>query len=100
PLITGRPLAFPVALLVLAAVPLAPVSLVSALVMSLVRFIPANRGREIVGVLAVITAVGVQLANLRFNPAYGGAGGGRLAFAALRANPLVSTPWLPPGWGS
>lgn len=76
------------------------VVLVSLLSLLLVRIIPAGRGREILTLLGVALAVGINLLNFLINPALRGAGPGprpRLR-AILPDIPGASSPWLPPGW--
>jgi hypothetical protein len=100
PLVRGRPLATVAAMFVLAAAPLLPVSMVSLGVMSVIRFVPANRGREIVGLLALLFALGAEVVNIGFNPAYRGGRTPRQLLTALSHSGFAATPWLPHGWGA
>jgi hypothetical protein len=103
PLVTGRPLATLVGALVLAATPLLPVSLISLLVMVAIRFVPASRGREVIGLLAITFAMGMEILNIGFNPAYSAAHGGRSGrqlLAALSQSAFAAPPFLPHGWGA
>src|SRR5689334_22337132 len=49
--------------------PVFVVVIISLLSLLLVRFIPAGRGREILTLFGVVTAVGINLVNFLFNPA-------------------------------
>lgn len=103
PLVTGRPLAVLVGLLVLAATPLLPVSLMALLVMVAIRFVPASRGREVVGLLAITFAMGLEIVNIGFNPAYTAARSGRSGrqlLAGLAQSAFAAPPFLPHGWGA
>jgi Putative ATP-binding cassette len=80
--------------------PVFSVVIISLATLFLVRFIPAGRGKEIVTVLSLALALGINLVNFLFNPA--------LRDSALRPRrggpaslpdlPLASSPWLPSGW--
>jgi hypothetical protein len=100
PFVVGRPLATLAALLVLAAVPLLPVSVVSLAVMSVIRFVPANRGREVVGLLALLFAMGAEVVNIGFNPAFRAGRSPRLLLTSLSHSSFAASPWLPHGWGA
>jgi hypothetical protein len=103
PIVTGRPLAILVGLLVLAATPLLPVALMTLLVMVAIRFVPASRGREVVGVLAITVVIGMEILNIGFNPAYTAARGGRSGrqlLAGLSQSGFAAPPFLPHGWGA
>ena len=80
--------------------PVYVVVLVSLLSLLLVRIIPAGRGREVLAVLGVLLALGINLVNFLINPALRGS-----ASFARRFRPGAfpdlsgfSNPWLPPGW--
>jgi hypothetical protein len=103
PIVTGRPLAILVGLLVLAATPLLPVSLMSLLVMVAIRLVPASRGREVVGLLAITVAIGIEILNIGLNPTYGAARSGRSGrqlLAGLSQSAFAAPPFLPHGWGA
>jgi Putative ATP-binding cassette len=80
--------------------PVFSVVIISLATLFLVRFIPAGHGKEIVTVLSLALALGINLVNFLFNPA--------LRDSALRPRrggpaslpdlPLASSPWLPSGW--
>lgn len=80
--------------------PVFPVVIISLATLFLVRFIPAGRGKEIVTVLSLALALGINLLNFLFNPALRGTSfRGRPGVApSLPDLPLATGPWLPPGW--
>jgi hypothetical protein len=80
--------------------PVFPVVIISLGTLFLVRFIPAGRGKEIVTVLSLGLALGINLLNFLFNPALrsGGFRGRRGVPPSLPDVPLATGPWLPPGW--
>jgi ABC-2 type transport system permease protein len=73
------------------------ISLVSLLV---VRFIPVGRGREILTLLGVVLALGINLLNFLLNPALRDPGFARRPGVppSLPDVPAASAPWLPSGW--
>ena len=76
------------------------VVLVSLLSLLLVRVIPAGRGRELLTLLGVGLALGINLLNFLVNPAFRGPDAGprpRLRLA-LPDIPAASSPWVPSGW--
>ncbi|MGI8610516.1 MAG: putative ABC transporter permease subunit [Candidatus Dormibacteria bacterium] len=95
PLVTGKPLAAIIAVVILVATPMLPVALMSALMMSVIRFVPPNRAREVVALLSLGLAAALEIANLGF----GGSPGPRLV-SRLSRSPLASPAWLPHGWAS
>jgi hypothetical protein len=80
--------------------PVWPVVVISLATLFLVRFIPAGRGKEIVTVLSLGLALGINLLNFLFNPALRGTGfrARRGVAPSLPDLPLASGPWSPPGW--
>jgi Putative ATP-binding cassette len=80
--------------------PVFSVVLISLATLFLVRFIPAGRGKEIVTVLSLVLALGINLVNFLFNPALRDSGfrPRRGTPASLPDLPLASSPWLPSGW--
>ncbi|HEY9289097.1 MAG TPA: hypothetical protein VIT43_13855 [Candidatus Dormibacteraeota bacterium] len=76
------------------------VVLISLLSLLLVRVIPAGRGRELLTLLGVGLAVGINLLNFLVNPALRAPGPGqRPRFRpTLPDIPAASSPWLPSGW--
>ena len=80
--------------------PVFPVVIISLATLFLVRFIPAGRGKEIVTVLSLALALGINLVNFLFNPALRDSAlrPRRGAAASLPDLPLASSPWLPSGW--
>jgi hypothetical protein len=80
--------------------PVFVVVIISLATLFLVRFIPAGRGKEIVTVLSLALALGINLLNFLFNPALRGGGfrARRGAPPGLPDLPLATSPWLPPGW--
>ncbi len=80
--------------------PVFPVVIISLVTLLLVRFIPPGRGKEIVTILSLALALGINLVNFLFNPALRDPGlrGRRGTPPALPDLPLGTTPWLPPGW--
>jgi hypothetical protein len=76
------------------------VVIVSLLSLLVVRIVPAGRGREIVTILGVLLALGVNLANFLINPAFRGPGAGFRSRIrpSLPDIPAASSPWLPWGW--
>ena len=101
PLVAGRPVALLLGMAVLLAMPMLPVAIVSTAVIGAIRYVPPERGRAVVAGMAVLLAVGLNVANLVFNPTSGSAEGRGLRALGTRAaaSPLASTPWLPTGWG-
>ncbi len=81
----------------LAVYPVLPVVGVSVLVLAVVRFIPAGRGREALAALAILLALGINLVYLLANPAFGTGRPPPLA-VTLPDTPLAGAPWLPWGW--
>jgi hypothetical protein len=79
--------------------PIFVVVIVSVLSLLVVRFIPVGRGREILTLLGVLLAVGINLLNFLLNPALRDPSlGRRPPPPTLPQVPLASSPWLPPGW--
>ena len=79
--------------------PIFVVVIISLLSLLLVRFIPVGRGREILTLLGILLAVGINLLNFLLNPALRDSGFGRRPPPpTLPDVPLASSPWLPPGW--
>jgi Putative ATP-binding cassette len=79
--------------------PVFVVVIISLLSLLLVRFIPAGRGREILTLFGVVTAVGINLLNFLFNPALRDSGFARRGgLPSLPDFPGASGPWLPSGW--
>jgi len=80
--------------------PVWPVVIISLATLFLVRFIPAGRGKEIVTVLSLVLALGINLLNFLFNPALrpGGLRGRRGASPNLPDVPFATGPFTPPGW--
>jgi hypothetical protein len=102
PLVAGAPAAALLGLVVLLTLPMLPVALVSTAVIGAIRFVPPERGRAVIAGMAVVLAVGLNTANLVFNPTSGPTGGAGVRALGVRAaaSPLASTPWLPTGWGA
>ena len=80
--------------------PVSIVVIVSLLSLLLVRFIPIGRGREVVTLLGVALALGINLLNFLFNPALRDSGFARRPGVppSLPDVPAASTTWLPSGW--
>jgi hypothetical protein len=80
--------------------PVYVVVIVSLLSLLVVRIVPPGRGREIVTILGVLLALGVNLANFLINPAFRGPGPGfrPRVRPSLPDIPAASSPWLPWGW--
>lgn len=80
--------------------PVFPVVIISLATLFLVRFIPVGRGKEIVTVLSLALALGINLLNFLFNPALRDPGlrARRPGAPSLPDLPLATSPWLPPGW--
>lgn len=80
--------------------PVFVVVIVSLATLFTVRFIPAGRGKEIVTVLSLSLALGINLLNFLFNPALRGGGfrGRRPPAPSLPDIPLATGPFTPPGW--
>ncbi|MDQ6882710.1 MAG: hypothetical protein M3077_00535 [Candidatus Dormibacteraeota bacterium] len=80
--------------------PVFPVVIISLVTLFLVRFIPPGRGKEIVTVLSLALALGINLLNFLFNPALRDPGlrGRRGTAPSLPDLPLATGPWFPPGW--
>lgn len=80
--------------------PVFPVVFISLATLFLVRFIPVGRGKEIVTVLSLALALGINLLNFLFNPALRDPGlrPRRPGAPSLPDLPLATSPWLPPGW--
>jgi len=80
--------------------PVFPVVIISLATLFLVRFIPVGRGKEIVTVLSLALALGINLLNFLFNPALRDPGlrARRPGAPSLPDVPLATSPWLPPGW--
>ena len=80
--------------------PVFAVVIISLITLFTVRFIPAGRGKEIVTVLSLALALGVNLLNFLFNPALRGGGfrGRRPVAPSLPDIPLATSPFTPPGW--
>jgi hypothetical protein len=80
--------------------PIYVVVLISLLSLLLVRIIPQGRGREILTILGVFLALGVNLLNFLLNPALRGPAG--VPRSGLRPSlpdiPIASAPWMPSGW--
>lgn len=102
PLLAGRQVVTLLALGVLITVPMVPVAVVSTAVVGAIRYVPAERARAVIAAMAVLMAVGLNIANLVFNPTSGGSGSAGLREFGLRAaaSPLAPNPWLPTGWGA
>ncbi|MDQ6714362.1 MAG: hypothetical protein M3Z28_14435 [Candidatus Dormibacteraeota bacterium] len=80
--------------------PVSIVVIVSLMSLLLVRFIPIGRGREVVTLLGVILALGINLLNFLFNPALRDSGFTRRPGVppSLPDVPAASATWLPSGW--
>ncbi len=80
--------------------PVHVVVIVSLLSLLLVRVIPAGRGREMLTVLGVLLALGINILNFLINPALRGpAAGPRGRFQVTIPDvPGAASPWFPPGW--
>ncbi len=80
--------------------PVSIVVIVSLMSLLLVRFIPIGRGREVVTLLGVILALGINLLNFLFNPALRDSGFTRRPGVppSLPDVPAASASWLPSGW--
>jgi hypothetical protein len=80
--------------------PVFPVVIISLATLFLVRFVPAGRGKEIVTVLSLALALGINLLNFLFNPALRSPGFRPRGGVATRLPdvPLATSAWLPPGW--
>ncbi len=79
--------------------PVIVVVIVSLLSLLLVRFIPIGRGREILTLLGVALALGINLINFLLNPALRDSSFTRRSQPpSLPDIPLASVPWLPSGW--
>lgn len=80
--------------------PVFVVVIVSLLSLLLVRVIPVGRGRELVTILGVLLALGINLLNFLVNPALRGSGFGPRprGVPSLPSIPLANAPWLPSGW--
>jgi hypothetical protein len=78
--------------------PVVPVAVISVLTLALVRFVPPGRGKEALTVFGILVAVGVNVLNLLFNPAFNPALGRRMGPAAIPDLAWASAPWLPSGW--
>lgn len=79
--------------------PVSVVVIISLLSLLLVRFIPVGRGREVVTILGVVLALGINLLNFLFNPALRDPGFARRGVpASLPDVPAASATWLPSGW--
>jgi putative ABC exporter len=80
--------------------PVFVVVIVSVLSLLAIRFVPAGRGREILTVLGVALALGVNLLNFLLNPALRNSSLGRPVAGppSLPNIPVASAPWLPSGW--
>ena len=80
--------------------PVSIVVIVSLLSLLLVRFIPIGRGREVVTLLGVALALGINLLNFLFNPALRDSGFARRPGVppSLPDVPAASATWLPSGW--
>ncbi|HEV1997486.1 MAG TPA: hypothetical protein VGR61_05070 [Candidatus Dormibacteraeota bacterium] len=102
PVLAGQPLAGLLGLVVLLTLPMLPVAIVSTAVIGAIRFVPPDRGRAVIAGMAVLLAVGLNIANLVLNPTSGSTGRAGLKAFGTRAasSPLASTPWLPTGWGA
>ena len=102
PIVTGQPPAVILGLVVLLTLPLLPVAVVSTVVIGAIRYIPPERGRLVIASMAVLLAVGLNTANLVFNPTAGSSSGPGLKAIGVRAaaSPLASSQWLPAGWGA
>lgn len=76
------------------------VVIVSLLSLLVVRIIPPGRGREILALLGVLLALGINLINFLLNPALRFSAGGprRLLRPSALNLPNVSNPWLPSTW--
>src|SRR2546423_2816451 len=80
--------------------PVYVVVIVSLLSLLLVRVIPAGRGREILTIVGVLLALGINLLNFLINPALRtpGVGPRPRLLPSLPDIPLAAAPWLPSGW--
>ena len=79
--------------------PVYVVVIISLLSLLLVRFIPVGRGREILTLLGVALAVGINLLNFLLNPALRDSGFARRSQPpSLPDIPVASAPWFPSGW--
>ena len=79
--------------------PVMVVVIISLLSLLLVRFIPVGRGREILTLLGVALAVGINLLNFLLNPALRDSGLTRRSQPpSLPDVPVASAPWFPSGW--
>jgi hypothetical protein len=98
----GQPGAILVALAVLALLPALVAVVVGVLALAVVRFVPPTRGREVLTVLGLGLAGGINLANVLLNPAYGlgGRHHGGFDLETLARSPLFSSPLLPSTWGA
>jgi len=80
--------------------PVIPVVIVSVATLFAVRFVPAGRGKEIVTVLSLALALGINLLNFLFNPALRDPAfhARRGVTPALPDLPLASSGFIPSGW--
>jgi putative ABC exporter len=80
--------------------PVFVVVIVSVLSLLAIRFVPPGRGREILTVLGVAVALGVNVLNFALNPALRNSSLGRPVGGppSLPDIPLASDPWVPSGW--
>jgi hypothetical protein len=83
--------------LLLVLYPILVVAVISALTLALVRFVPPGRGKETLTISGIVLAVGLNLLNLIFNPAFN-PGLARRAAPTLPDLSWASQPWLPSGW--
>ena len=101
PLLAGRPASLLLGLAVLLTLPMLPVAVIATTVIGAIRYVPADRGRGVVAAMAVLLAVGLNVANLVVNPSSGAGGHGlEVLGARTAASPVAATPWLPTGWGA
>ena len=80
--------------------PVFVVVIVSLLSLLVVRIVPIGRGRELVTILGVFLALGINVLNFLINPALRGSGFGPRprGVPSLPDIPLTRAPWLPSGW--
>ena len=95
PFALGHPAAIVPLVAVVAVYPALPVMGVTALLLTIVRFVPPERAREAITALSLLVAFGVSAANFLLSPALRRAAG---SSPSLPPPQLAESPWFPFAW--
>jgi hypothetical protein len=100
PIGLGRPWAALGVLAIIAVYPIIPLVVVTVITLLAIRIVPQSRGREVITGVSLLVALGVNLAQLLFNPALQGGFRHRLAPPGLPDVPFAASPFMPFGWAA